>query len=282
MEVILRKVAGLKHNEPIKKHLEALEASAVRKESYGKDGRRAYIDLTGLPDDAGLQRKVQDAVEEAKIEDRAEGAISRKSSFGSQVAGEMRMTAVFAALGALAGIFLYLWFRFQFSSAWGFGAICALSHDALMAIGAICLFNSLGILNVLIDLNLVSAIMTIIGYSVNDTIVTFDRIREIRTQHPTRDLTEVLNEAINATLSRTFLTSMTTLLATLSLFIFGGETIRALSFTLLVGILVGTYSSIFVASPAMMWWINKYGTGKAPVPGAGKPKGEVGPSGAQI
>ncbi len=277
----LLKVTNAKQNEPLKPRLAALKTESAKKEPYG-DGERAYLEITGLTDDATMNRKIQDAIEEAKIKDLAEGPISRKSSFGSQVAGEMRLTAIFAAVGALAGIFLYLWFRFQFSCSWGFGAILALFHDAFISIGAVCLFNVTGILPILIDLNLVAAIMTIIGYSVNDTIVVFDRIREIRTQHPTRDLAEVINEAVNATLSRTLLTSGTTLLATLALFLFGGETIRGLSFTLTVGILVGTYSSIFMASPAMLWWINKFGAGKAPVPGLGKPKGEVAPSGAQI
>ncbi len=285
MDQALAKIAVAKEYESIKDALANLKSSPVKYEPFGSDGKRPVLDLGPIPDDPGVRRKIQDALEEAKIEDRAGGAISRKSTFGSQVAGEMRATALFSALGALAGIFLYLWFRFSFSGAWGFGAIAALFHDALMAIGAVCLFNYLEILPVLIDLNLVAAILTIIGYSVNDTIVTFDRIREIRSQHPTRDLVEVVNEAINGTLSRTLLTSTTTLAAVLSLFVLGGETIRDLSFTLLVGILVGTYSSIFIASPMMIWWMQKYGSGRAPVPALNmKPKvdPDAAASGAQI
>jgi preprotein translocase subunit SecF len=112
-----------------------------------------------------------------------------------------------------------------------------------------------------IDLNIIAALLTITGFSVNDTIVVFDRIREVKHAHPTRSYEEIVNEAVNATLSRTILTSLTVLLADAALLIFGGPTIRGMAYTLLVGFAVGTYSSIFIAAPLMIWWWRKFGAG---------------------
>ncbi|MCK6472675.1 MAG: protein translocase subunit SecD [Planctomycetes bacterium] len=268
--------------------LKPLEVSEVKRDAGEGEGGHPYVTLSPIPPDLADRELLMELLDGVPVKYgnekyRAEGPVSRKTSFGSQVAGEMRRTALLAGLAALAGIFMYLWFRFEFSGAWGFGAILALFHDAMIAIGAVCLFNYMGWLTVLVDLNLVAAVLTIIGFSVNDTIVIYDRIREIRAAHPTRDLSDIINEATNATLSRTVLTTGTVLLATLSLFLMGGETIQGLSFTLLVGFMVGTYSSVFVASPLMRWWLNKYGAGKAPVPGLGRqPAQDAGPSGAQI
>lgn len=243
-----------------------------------------YIEVTlaPLPEDAKLRENVVKAMESTRLADRAGGPISRKNSFGSQVAGEMKFQALWALIIANLGVFIYLWFRFEFSGAWGFGAIVALIHDVIIAAGGVVLANLVG-WTMPIDLNIVAALLTIVGFSVNDTIVVFDRIREVKAAHPTRTYEEIVNEAVNATLSRTILTSTTVLLADLSLLIFGGPTIRGMAWTLLVGFLVGTYSSIFIASPLMIWWYRRFGTGTAPVPTSNTkaPRGDT-PQGAEV
>jgi len=229
------------------------------------------VTLTSLPDDAKVRENVVKALESTRLADRAGGPISRKNSFGAQVAGEMKWQALWALAIANLGVFIYLWFRFEFSGAWGFGAIVALIHDVVIAAGGVVVANLCG-WSMPIDLNIVAALLTIVGFSVNDTIVVFDRIREVKAAHPTRSYEEIVNEAVNATLSRTILTSATVLIADLSLLIFGGPTIRGMAWTLLVGFTVGTYSSIFIASPLMIWWYRKFGSGVAPVPTSSAPK----------
>lgn len=179
------------------------------------------------------------------------------STIGGKVAGKTRNTAIAALLASLVGIVIYIWIRFQ-KVVFGLAAVVALVHDVLITLGAIAvsawLAGALGFLLIdefRISLPVVAAFLTIIGYSLNDTIVVFDRIREVRGKSP--DLTfEMVNTSINQTLSRTILTSLTTLLVVLILYSIGGQGIHGFAFALIVGVLVGTYSSIFVASPALL------------------------------
>lgn len=180
------------------------------------------------------------------------------SQIGTRVAGEMQQRAVAAILISLVFIVAYIWFRFQKIS-YGLAAVVALVHDVLITLGVIALCHWLsGPLSFLliddfkIGLTEVAAFLTIIGYSLNDTIVVFDRIREVRGRNPKLDA-EMVNESVNQTLSRTLLTSGTTLLTVLLLYIFGGEGIHTFAFALMVGIIVGTYSSIFIAAPVLLW-----------------------------
>ena len=174
---------------------------------------------------------------------------------GSQVAGKTRSLAIWALFSSLLGIVAYIWIRFQ-KVEFGLAAVVALVHDVLITLGAIAISYWLsGALSFLqieefkISLPVVAAFLTIIGYSLNDTIVVFDRIREVRGKTP--ELTEeMINTSINQTLGRTLLTSLTTLIVVLILYASGGQSIHGFSFALLIGVLVGTYSSIFVASPA--------------------------------
>lgn len=244
-------------------------------------GTYLEAELVGLPIDPTQKSKVASAIESARIDDRAGGPITRKNSFGSQVAGEMFRDAIFALILANLGVFIYLWFRFEFSGAWGFGAIMALIHDTMVAAGAVAVAHMLGF-PIKIDLNIVAALLTIVGFSVNDTMVVFDRIREVKAAHPTRQYEDIVNEAVNATLSRTFLTAATVILADLALLIFGGPTIRGLAWTLLVGFIVGTYSSVFIASPLMIWWYRRFGGDKRNTTAAPKPVKSDAPAGAQI
>jgi preprotein translocase subunit SecF len=247
-------------NQDIKDALLALDVATTEKAG-------GYLNVTLAPvrGDAKAKEKVFAVVETARIEGRAGGAISRQTTFGAQVAGEMWRDAIIALIIANLGIFMYLWFRFEFSGGWGFGAIMAVIHDASVAAGAVIVANLLG-WPILIDLNTVAALLTIIGFSVNDTVVIFDRIREVKAAHPTRTYEDIVNEAVNATLGRTVLTTTTVLLANISLLVFGGPTIRGLAFTLLIGFIVGTYSTVFIASPLMIWWYRRFGSGQAPLP----------------
>ncbi|MFN7735202.1 MAG: protein translocase subunit SecD [Pirellula sp.] len=180
------------------------------------------------------------------------------SKIEGRVAGEMQQRAIAGLLLSLVFITMYIWFRFNKVS-YGIAAVIALVHDVLITIAFIAishwLFKPLGFLlldDFKISLTIVAAILTIIGYSLNDTIVVFDRIREVKGKSP--NLTEkMINASVTQTLSRTLLTSSTTIVAILLMYIWGGEGIHGFAFCLLIGILVGTYSSIFVAAPILLW-----------------------------
>jgi SecD/SecF fusion protein len=188
------------------------------------------------------------------------------NKIGGRVAGNMTTAAIAAIVASLAGIVAYIWFRFQ-GVIYGMAAVIALVHDVAVTLGAIALSayvvdhsgllaNSLMIEKFQISLPIVAALLTIIGYSLNDTIVVFDRIREVKGKSP--KLTgEMINTSINQTLARTLLTSLTTLLTVLILYFIGGDGIHGFAFSLVIGVVVGTYSSIFVASPALLWLSNR-------------------------
>ena len=170
---------------------------------------------------------------------------------GPQVGEELAEQGILAVIYAMVGVFLYVMFRFQ----WRFsvGAVAALFHDITISMGVISLAQ------IEFDLTVVAAILAVVGYSLNDTIVLFDRIRENFPRYRKRQPIEVVNTSINETLSRTLMTSTTTLLVLIALFYFGGEIIHGFAFTLIVGVLVGTYSSIYVASSALlMLGVSKY------------------------
>ncbi len=163
---------------------------------------------------------------------------------GPQVGSQLRHQAIMATLYSLAGMLVYLWFRFEMI--YGIGAVVACFHDTIITVG----FFSL--LNKEISLTVIAAILTLIGYSMNDTIVVFDRIRENIKLLRREPLTDIVNKSINQTLSRTILTSGLTFLTVLSLYLFGGEVLRGFSLALVIGILIGTYSSIAVAAPMLV------------------------------
>ena len=163
---------------------------------------------------------------------------------GPQVGGQLRHQAIMATLYSLAGMLVYLWFRFEMI--YGVGAVVACLHDTIITVG----FFSL--LNKEISLTVIAAILTLIGYSMNDTIVVFDRIRENVKLLRREPLADIVNKSINQTLSRTILTSGLTFLTVLSLYLFGGEVLRGFSLALVIGILIGTYSSIAVAAPMLV------------------------------
>jgi preprotein translocase subunit SecF len=188
---------------------------------------------------------IGDQVRELLKDTKGFKEVRRVDMVGAKVGSELREKGLMAMALAIIGILIYVSFRFE----WRFAvaSVMALVHDVTIAMGMIVLFS------VEVNLDILAALLTILGYSLNDTIIVFDRIREgIRTiKDP--DFGGIIDESVSRTLSRTTLTSLTTFFVVLTLFLFGGEIIHGFSFTLLVGVIVGTYSSIFVASPILMW-----------------------------
>lgn len=173
------------------------------------------------------------------------------SSVGPRIASDLKEKAVFLVLGSLVVILLYIFLRFDWRYA--LAAVLTLAHDVVIVLGLFALFHNVTPFSLQIDQAIIAALLTIVGYSINDTVVVFDRIREYATLFKTEPFAVIANRAVNTTLSRTVLTSGTTLLTVLVLFLFGGETLKGFALALLVGIAVGTYSSIFVASPLVVW-----------------------------
>ena len=175
--------------------------------------------------------------------------LERVEMVGPKVGRDLREKALLSIVYAIIGIVIYISWRFEFQYA--IAAIIALIHDVLVTMGAFSIFDKE------FTLVIVAAFLTIIGYSLNDTIVVFDRIRENLRRRGKSSLSEIINSSINQTLSRTLLTSGTTLLVVVALFFFGGEIIHDFSFALLVGVFVGTYSSIFIASVFLVYWASR-------------------------
>jgi SecD/SecF fusion protein len=174
--------------------------------------------------------------------------IQSSQKVGPTIADDIKTSAFWAVLFSLIGIGLYILFRFRDIS-FSVGAIASLAHDTIFILGAYSLFYSIMPFSMEIDQQFIAAILTVIGYSINDTVVVFDRIREILGLYPKRDRKEVINEALNVTLSRTFSTTFSTLLVLIVIFIFGGDVIRGFIFALLIGIAIGAYSTLFIAAP---------------------------------
>jgi preprotein translocase subunit SecF len=177
-------------------------------------------------------------------------AVTNTKIVGPKVGSDLRHQALYVTLAGLGAMLIYIWFRFELI--YGIAAVVATFHDVIITLG----FFSL--LNKEITLTVIAALLTLVGYSMNDTIVVFDRIRE--NVHATKrgDFTKLVDHSINQTLSRTILTSGLTFLAVLSLFLFGGEVIHGFAFALVVGVIIGTYSSIFIASPIVVYFYQRY------------------------
>ena len=165
-------------------------------------------------------------------------------SVGPKVSGELIQKAIIAVVLAIAAVLVYIWLRFEWQFA--VGAVAALVHDVFLTIGVF------SVLQIKFDLAIIAALLTIVGYSLNDTVVVFDRVRENLRKYKKRPLQEVLNLSINETLSRTVMTSVTTLLALIALFTLGGDVIRGFVFAMIWGVIIGTYSSVFVASATLL------------------------------
>lgn len=185
------------------------------------------------------------AVEKVKSVLGGSVELRRTEFVGPKVSGELVEAGVTAVMLALGAMLIYIWFRFEWQ--FGVGAVIALAHDVTLTIGV---FSLLGLE---FNLSTVAAILTIAGYSINDTVVVYDRVRENLRKYKVMALREIINLSLNDTLSRTLLTSVTTLIALMILYFFGGEVIKGFSFGMIWGVLVGTYSSIFIATPLLIY-----------------------------
>ena len=169
----------------------------------------------------------------------------RVENVGPKVSKELLNSGVIAIIASLFAMLFYIWIRFEWQ--FSLGAIVALFHDVILTLGIFSLFS------LEINLSIVAAVLTIVGYSMNDTVVIFDRVRENLKKYFDRKIFDLTNQSINETLSRTIITSVTTLLALLSIYIFGGEILRGFSFAMILGVILGTYSSIYIANPILVY-----------------------------
>ncbi|HDD52541.1 MAG TPA: protein translocase subunit SecF [Thermosulfidibacter takaii] len=192
----------------------------------------------------GLQDQVTEAVEKYYPDNPFE--VRRVEMVGPKVGRELKEKGIEAIIYALIGILLYISWRFEFRFA--LGAVVALFHDVTITAGVFALLRKQ------VDLQILAALLTIVGYSLNDTIVVYDRIRENMAMRRGEGFVPLVNRSINETLSRTILTSLTTFLAVAALWVLGSEVIKGFAFAMMIGIIVGTYSSIFIASPLVVWW----------------------------
>jgi len=213
--------------------------------SFGEDKNVAMIRIQAQDGEEAVTSEVIEAVLIALQEKAPDITFSSVESVGPKVSGELIQTAMIAVVLAIGAVLIYIWLRFEWQFA--VGAVVALVHDVLLTIGV---FSEL---QIRFDLAIIAALLTIVGYSLNDTVVVFDRVRENLRKYKQKPLKEVMNISINETLSRTMMTSVTTLLALLALFFLGGDVIRGFVFAMIWGVIVGTYSSVFVASTILLW-----------------------------
>lgn len=231
--------------EQIKQALIPAPLSAATVQQFGEQANEFLIRAQESDTDLqGLRAQILQALD--KVYGAGTVDMRRIEMVGPQVGQELRKQGLMAIVYAMIGILIYISWRFEFRFA--VGAIVALLHDVLLTLGAFSLLGKE------IDLPIIAAFLAIIGYSLNDTIIVYDRIRENMGKHLKSGFSYTVNRSINETLSRTLLTSGTTMLVVLALFFFGGGVIHNFAFALLIGIIVGTYSSIFVASPILIAW----------------------------
>jgi preprotein translocase subunit SecF len=219
--------------------------SEVFDPTFGPEQNVAMVRIQAQDGEEAVSTEVIASVEAALVEVRPDIKFVSVESVGPKVSGELIQTAAIAVVLAIGAVLIYIWLRFEWQFA--LGAVIALVHDVILTIG---IFSEL---QIKFDLAIIAALLTIVGYSLNDTVVVFDRVRENLIKYKKKDLKEVLNISINETLSRTFMTSATTLLALVALFALGGDVIRGFVFAMIWGVIVGTYSSIFVASAILLW-----------------------------
>jgi preprotein translocase SecF subunit len=235
-------------------HLRGVVAKAGVGESqiqrYGEASRNEVMIRTPIA--AGTEEgSAQPVVEALRAEYGDKFTVLSNENVGPQAGAELRRKGLFAVLYSLLGMLAYIWIRFELR--FGVGALMATVHDVLVTLG---LFT---LVSFEFNLTTIAAFLTLIGYSVNDTVVVFDRVRENLRRHPGMPLLELMNLSVNQTLSRTLLTGGTTILACIALILFGGEVLRGFAFILAVGVIVGTYSSIYIAGPFALLWEQLFG-----------------------
>ena len=240
--VIEMKFEQTNNSEDIRKSLLKINLGDVKVKEFGSD--KDFL--------ATIEQKGKNNDFVASIKNHLEKDLNKKVDFrrvevvGSKISNELTRDGIYSVVLALILMLVYIWFRFEWQ--FSLGSIVALVHDVIITIGA---FSLIGYE---FNLSIVAAILTIVGYSMNDTVIIYDRIREFLKKDDKKELSELINDSINSTLSRTLKTSGTTLLALISIYYFGGEILKGFSFALIWGILIGTYSSIFVASPILIYF----------------------------
>jgi preprotein translocase subunit SecF len=224
----------------------------LRSRISGLDLGETELQEFGAPNDILIRLETQAGGEEAQNAAVAKVTkalgndveIRRVELVGPKVSAELTQEGTIAVIAAVIMVLIYIWFRFEWQ--FGVGAVASLLHDVIITIGV------LSVLRIEFNLNTIAAILTIIGYSLNDTVVIYDRIREYLRKFKKKPFIDVINEALNSTLARTIVTGTSTLIALLALYVWGGEVIRGFTFTMIFGVLIGTYSSLFVAAPTLI------------------------------
>jgi len=233
----------------IRASLNSMNLGDVNVKEFGKKGDY----LIKVEAKAGNNNEFIPEIKKTLINNlNAEINFRRVENVGPKVSSELLQSGIIAISLSLAAMLFYIWIRFEWQ--FSIGSIVALFHDVIITIG---IFS---ILSLEINLSIIAAVLTIVGYSMNDTVVIYDRIRENLNKHTQLNISETANLSINETLSRTIITSVTTLLALLSIYILGGEILRGFSFAMILGVLIGTYSSIFVAAPVLKFFKVSYKT----------------------
>lgn len=269
--IVYVKFSQATHQETVRSAVQKAGIKDARIQGYGPAANNEYIiALESAPNEQALdsgKQAIIAALDGSELKGQYE--VRKAEIVGPQVGNQLRNQALLATLYSLAGMLIYLAFRFEFI--YGLAAVIAVVHDTWFTLMVFSLTNTE------ISLTVIAALLTLIGYSMNDTIVIFDRIRENLKISRRESLTEVVNKSINQTLSRTILTSGLTFLTVLSLYLFGGQVLHGFSFALVIGILIGTYSSLAVASPVLVaydnWKMGRTGrgvAGKAEVRDSGK------------
>ncbi len=238
--------------EQIRASLGRLGFSSAELKSFGAPGEYLIrIGVTGNPTEvsqrivSGLQQKFpNDSV-----------TLLGADNVAVKVSSELALNSILALVVAFVVMLIYIAIRFEF--VFGLGAIVALLHDVVLAFVISVLFNKTGLLNLDLSINSIAAYLTILGYSINDKVVVFDRIRENREKHKGMSMSDLINLSINETLSRTIITGISVLAALLVLVFFGGDVLEGFAFTMFVGIVIGTYSSIYIASSFVLWYTDR-------------------------
>ena len=229
----------------VRSSLNSLSLGDIQVQEFGSE-KNLLIRIEQQQGGDQIQQNVLEIVKQKLVNDISETINFRRTEVvGPKVSGELIQSGTIAILVAVFAMLIYIWLRFEWQ--FSLGAVIALLHDVILTIGVFCLTQ------LEFNLPIIAAILTIVGYSMNDTVVVYDRVRENLRKFRSKEITSLLNLSINETLSRTIVTSVTTLLALVSLYIFGGEVIKGFTFAMIWGVLVGTYSSIFVAAPLLTY-----------------------------
>ena len=236
----VQKISGNAQVSEMRARLGQLDFGNIQLQEFGKK-TDLLIRVEQSSDEEGAQQAIISKISEVVEVDYE---IRRIEVVGPKVSSELIKKGIIAVITAVISVLIYIWFRFEWQ--FGIGAIFALVHDIIITIGVFSL------LQLEFNLSIIAALLTIVGYSLNDTVVIYDRIREELRKYKKMPIMELINQALNLTLSRTLMTSITTLLALISLYSLGGEVIKGFTFAMIWGVLIGTYSSIFIASPILI------------------------------